>query len=193
VNAAKSTKPRTKRSSGPKSVAQVLKSLHACAVAVEWSKPYGHRRVKAWNECARGDHLLWLIGRMDGGEPGSDQRKRLVLCACECARLSLPHVRKGEERPLKAIETAERWARGEAGVTLDDVRKAAAAAAAYGGGAAYAAAAYAYAAAAAAYAYDAAYAAYAADAAADAARTSVLAKCADIVRKHYPKPPRGAK
>ena len=46
------------------------------------------------------------------------------------------------------------------------------------------------AAAAAAYAADAAYAAaYAADAA-DAARKKVLSRCADIVRKHYPNPPR---
>lgn len=43
------------------------------------------------------------------------------LGACE-------HVPAGEERPLRAIETAERWVRGEDGVTLADVRSANAAA-----------------------------------------------------------------
>ena len=83
---------------------------------------------------------------------------------------------QGEKRPLKAIETAEAWARGEGRITIEDVKKAA-----------YAADAAAYAAAHAAHA-----AAYAADAAADAAYAAAdaatLKKCADIVREHYDAP-----
>lgn len=115
-------------------------------------------------------------------------------------------------RPLKAIETAEAWARGDSDVSLDDVRKAAARAAyaaaraARAAYAAYAAARAAYAAADAATdaatdaadaATDAAYAADAARAAADAARaatdaadayarTRILAECADHVRAVIP-------
>jgi hypothetical protein len=113
-------------------------------------------------------------------------------------------VPNGDDRPRKAIETAEAWAHGQEGVTLDMVRAAADAAAAYAARAADAAAdaaAYAYAARAAARAAAAAayaYAAYAADAAARAAaaayaKNKTLAKCANIVRKYYPKPPRMAK
>ena len=91
-----------------------------------------------------------------------------MLVACECARLALPYVPKGEKRPLKAIEVAEAWVRGE--VTIEEVRDVADAA-----DAAYAA-----------YAADAAYTTYAACAADAAARKNILAKCADIVRKHYP-------
>ena len=104
--------------------------------------------------------MLWLLGRLSG-KPESESRKKLVLAACQCARLALPYVKKGEARPLKAIETAEAWARGEAGITLGDVRKAAAAA----------------------------YAAYAASAVAYAARVSTLRECADIVRQSYPVAP----
>jgi hypothetical protein len=142
--------------------------------------------------------MLWLAGRC-AGEPMSDLRRSLTLAACECARLTLPHVRSGEDRPLRAIELAERWARGEA-VLRDELRDAAAAADAYAD--AYAAAYAAYAAYAAATAATAAYAAYAAatataaataaDAASatyTAARKETLRKCADILRKHYPKPP----
>ena len=141
--------------------------------------------------------MLWLLGKW-AGDPESDSRKKLVLATCECARLALLYIKKGDTRSLKAIETAEAWARGENGTTLDDVRSAANAAvyaaayAAYAANATYAAAYAAYAAYAADAAYaaaDAAYAAYAAYAAADA-RTKILAKCADIVRKHYPKAPR---
>ena len=132
--------------------------------------------------CERGDWMLWYLGKVDVN------RRRLVLAACNCARLALPHIRAGEQRPRLAIETAERWARGDATVTLAEVRAAADAAYAYADAAdaadaAYAYAAYAYAAAAADTA-DAAYAA--ADAYAAAARRQVLVQYARRVHEHFP-------
>lgn len=94
--------------------------------------------------------MLWLIGKSVGG-PRSKSRKKLVLVVCKCARLSLEYVREDEKRPLIAIQTAEKWAKGDNKITLQDVRTAAAAA------------------------YDA------------AAKQKTLKKCADIVRKDYPK------
>ena len=157
---------------------QQLESLRPCQESLDW---IGSRRsaARAWAECERGDWMLWLLGRL-AGPLESESRRRLVLCACECARLSLHYVPAGEDRPRVAIETAERWARCEAGVTLDDVR-AAAYAAAYAADAADAAVAVAYAADAAyaAYAYAAyAYAADAAYAAAYAADAAYAAACA---------------
>ena len=144
-----------------------IKRLKACNEAIEWGKQFD-TLGEAWQKCERGEWMLWLLGKLSG-KPGSDSRKKLVLAACGCARLSLPYVPKGEIRPLRAIETAEAWARGDAGITLQMVK----AAAAY---AAYAAAA-------------GAYAAYAAHAAYAAARKATLKKCADIVRQHYPEAP----
>ena len=136
-----------------KNALEILQRLNACADAQEW---VGIKTPQeAWESCSRGDWLLWLAGRLE------IDRKLIVLAACDCARLALPCVPKGELRPLKAIETAEAWARGEA--SLEDVA-AAAAYAANAAAAAYAANAAAYAAADAANA-----AAYAANAAADAA------------------------
>ncbi len=165
-------------------IASDLKRLRACDEALAWAVGYSDPDT-AWAACERGDWMLWLLGKQAGG-PGSDARRPLTLAACECARLVLQHVRAGELRPLRAIEAAEDWARGGT-TTLDQVRFAAYAAyaahAAAAAAAAYAADAYAAHAAAAA-------AAYAADAYADAAaRTRTLKACADIVRKHYPKPP----
>jgi hypothetical protein len=173
-----------------KTLADRIAHLHPCSDAAKWLAEQ-KTPAPAWKDCQRGDWMMWILGKLSG-EPGSDARKKLVLCACECARLALPHVKAGELRPLKAIETAEAWARGEA--SLDDVREARKAA--------YAADADADAAAYAAYAADAAaaaaYAAYAADAAAYAAaayaaRSKALATCAEIVRRHYPKPPKVGK
>ena len=174
--------------------------LHACSDAVSWCRTYDSLD-DAWQSCTRGDWMLWLLGRLSGS--GSKARKQLVLTTCECARLALSHVKTGEDRPLKAIETTERWAIGKA--TIQEVR--AAADAAYAA-AAYAAAAYAAAdvaadvadaadtadvADAAAYAVDTAGVAATADIAAtaayDAARSNILKRCADIVRSHYPKAP----
>ena len=170
-----------------------LTALRACAEAITWAKGYDSLDA-AWHACERADWMLWLAGHC-AGDVDSASRQRVVLAACACARTALKHTK--DPRPLKAIETAEAWARGEAGVTLDDVRNArvAAAAAAYAADAAADAAAAAFAAAyAAAYAAAvaaaaAAYAAaYAADAAADA-DADALRKMADIVRQHIPEPP----
>ena len=131
-----------------------LRLLRACDEAIDWAKAYDTPQAM-WNACERGDWMLWLAGKT------TEDQQKLVLAACECARLSLKYAPKGEKRPRVAIETAEKWARGEDGVTLTDVRSAADAAAAYA--AAYAAA---------------AAAAYAAD-----------KRCAAIARKYYPEVP----
>ena len=164
----------------------------ACGPALEWLRSLDHDDPqRAWEECERGDWMLWLAGWY-AGEPGSDARRPIVLAATDCAALALPAwdaYAPDDDRPRVAIETARRWARGEEGVTLADVRGAVRAAyAAYPAAGAYAA----YAAYASAY-YAAALAAYAAaDAAdaADAARPRVLRECANIVRRYYPTYPR---
>src|SRR5690348_9278716 len=87
-----------------------LRALGACSDGVKFAAQYA-KPQEAWDACERGNDMLWLLGRLSG-KPGSDGRRKLVLCACECARLAVPHVKAGETRPLKAIETAERWAKG---------------------------------------------------------------------------------
>ena len=171
---------------------ELLKMIGACHEGVEFCRKYRSLR-SAWLACERGDWMLWYASRVCG-----DDRRQLVLAACACARLALKHVPEGEDRPLKAIETAEAWCRSKA--SLEDVETAAYAASAAAYAAAYAAyaanAAYAAANAAAAYAAHAAHtanaAAYAAYAAAGA-RKHVLKRCADIVRKLFPVPPRAKK
>ena len=180
-----------------------LKKLTACGSAIAWVETQPDVDT-AWRNCQRGDWMLWLLAKRDA------DRQTLVLAACECARLALPHVPDGEDRPRLAIETAERWAKGEA--TLLEVRigggaahlaaaNATSAAASAAGDAAFAAAsatdvaAYAASAADAAYAAadaaDVAYAAFAAADVADVGRKKTLALCADIVRRHFPEPPKG--
>ncbi len=177
-----------------------LEKLNACNEAVIWAEQFNSMQ-EAWDNCERGNYMLWLLGSQSG-PPESKSRKRLVLTVCKCARLSLKHVPKDEKRPLKAIQTAEKYAKGVKGVTLQDVKNAAADAAgarvahvaAYAADAAATGAYATYAADAAATgaAYAAAAAACAAgaragDAAADAADIKTLKRCAEIVRKDYPK------
>ena len=95
----------------------------ACSGAVNWCDTQPDFAT-AWASCERGDWMLWLVG-IQAGPPGDDKRKPLVLATCECARLALGHFPKSEERPRTAIETAEKWARGEDGVTLANCRDAA--------------------------------------------------------------------
>jgi hypothetical protein len=155
-----------------------LVALDACDEAVEWAHGYDSLEA-AWADCQRGDWMLWLAGHCAGDQPYSDARRPLVLAACACARLALPHVPAGEDRPRVAIETAEAWARGDAGVTTTDVSAARADAGADAGAAGVARDA----------AWVAGAAAGVARVAAGVARDADIAECADLVREHYPHPP----
>jgi hypothetical protein len=155
-----------------------------------------------WDNCPKGE---WLI--LFAAEEESTPHKLIVKAACQCARLALPYVKQGELRPLKAIETTERWLEDKA--TIDEVRLAAYAtysaadtanAAAYAtysaasaANAADAAAAYAAYAANAAYyvtvaAYSAAYSVAVAAAYTANSKKEMQLKTADIVRSIIPMP-----
>jgi len=167
-----------------------LNKLNACLCGVEYVA--GKSAIDAWNNCDRGDWMLWVAQKQ-----GVDL-KILTLAKVRCARL-VDHLMK-DDRSIAALIAAERFANGE--ITREQLGAAAdaadAAAGAAAGAAYYAAAVFAAyyaatdAAAASAYAADAADAAYdsaayaydsAAYAAADAARESTLKKCADICRE----------
>jgi len=164
-------------------VRDILARHKACHEAVEW---VGTRNEKypsrLWADCPRGDWLLWIAAHI-----GVD-RKRVVRAACDCARLSLKYVPKGEKRPLRCIQVTEQWCQGKAPIeSVIEARRAAYAAYAYAAAAdaadaaAYADASAASAASAAAAAADAAYAA-----AYSAARARMRLACAKAVRKRIP-------
>lgn len=93
------------------SLVEFLKRNQACAL--QW---LGDRDLaKAWEQCHRGDWMLWLAATA-----GID-RRRLVMAACACARLALVHVSRKENRSRLAIETTEAWCRGEA--TIEQVKE----------------------------------------------------------------------
>jgi hypothetical protein len=149
----KTATKKPKRAAPVKAIA-ILEKLGACGDARELAD--GKTAKQAWETCERGNWMLWAAGA------AKVDRKLVVQAACDCARLALKFVPAGEDRPRIAIETAERWVKGEA--TLDEVRNAYAAAnaayaAAYAAANAAANAAYAAANAAANAAYAAAYAA----------------------------------
>ena len=172
-----------------------LQRLNACSDAIKWAEQYKTFQ-EAWDKCERADWMLWIAGKL---ADKNGNRKEVVLCACKCTRTALKYLPKNEKRPLKCIQTVEKWAKGKATIeevrearaatayaaaayAADDAAYAAADAAAYAADAAYAATAYAAADAAAYAAADAA--AYAADDAAyAAARIKSLKSLANIVRK----------
>jgi len=60
-----------------------LKSLDACSDAICWAgKQTDYATL--WRDCARGDWMLWLLGKLSG-PPHSASRRKLVACALACA------------------------------------------------------------------------------------------------------------
>jgi len=115
-------------------VLRVLSEYEACEDLSEWAEEHGGLLADLWRDCQDGELMLWLAARA-----GVD-RRTVVRAACACARTALQYVPAGEERPRRALETADAWTRGK--VNRAAVRAAAeaafAAAAAYDAEAAYA-------------------------------------------------------
>ena len=163
-----------------KPIADILTELGACREAVEWSKAYGADTQKAWNECQRGDYLLWILCKHSTSGPWSDDRKPLIACAVDCALTAKhiwPHLWSGmEAEQISAIvHGLQAWTKGE--VTTEQAKKAMEELLNY------LPIAPTYAITCIVYVTTTAYA-FAADCAARAA-----ADAADIIRKHYHEPP----
>jgi len=160
------------------SMKELLIKLNACEPAIDWAGDKTWKEI--YNECHRGDWLLWLWHKTINHK-SEDDFKLLTLAKARCAN-TVRHLMK-DKRSTDAIDACFAFVDGK--ISRQDLSKAAYAAA-YAA-ADYAAADYAaYAAAAAAYAaayYAAAdYAAYAAAAADDDARTHNQKLTSDIVR-----------
>ena len=172
-----------------------ISKYNPCSEAVKFYSGY-KTFEEAWDNCPRGDWMLWIAQRV-----GVNKRK-MTLVKALCAE-TVKHL-MNDERSLNALKVAKQYGRYKANDSqLKDAYTAADAAASYDAYAAasYAAASYAaYAAASYAAAYDAAYAAasyaaaydaaasYAADtaaydAAADAAKLKNQLETANICRK----------
>lgn len=103
-------------------LASILRSLGACGPARRW---LGERDLEtAWNECARGDWLLWAASNV-----GVD-RRQIVRAAADCAETALRYVPEGDTRPQKAIAVARAWADDPTEETCEQARRVAVAAAA---------------------------------------------------------------
>ena len=173
-----------------------LREWDACADGYEFSVRSGATTLaELWDKLERPDWMLWLADK----KGLKLDEKGLRLFACECAEeVLLIYEREypKDSRPRKAIETARRYANGEATLEeLDAAKDAAWAAARDAARAAAWDAARDAARAAEAAAWDAARAAAwdaARDAARaatwDAARDAAWAKQADLLRKHLGNP-----
>ncbi len=89
-------------------VADWLRSKGAVHDVVTWAARYGDDWQRALSECPRGDWLLGIAVKL-GADP-----KRVVSAACACAREASSIA--DDERTTRAIEAAERWARGEGAI-----------------------------------------------------------------------------
>ena len=154
-----------------------LEKLSACREAIEWVKDQKSPE-KAWQNCHRGDWMLWIAKKLDVDD------RLLTLAKATCAN----QVRSlmTDQRSLDALDACFRYANGELtreelntfAYAAYDAASDAADAADYADYAAYYAAAAAYAASA-----DAAAAAADDAASATAARKESLKKSADICRE----------
>ena len=137
----------------------------------------------AWARCQYGDWMLCLLGIVHG-KPLTAQGRKLVLTACECARLSLSPENANYKLSSSLLEMTEAWARCKPCITVEMLHKAAVTA--FHRNASYQAFA------AAMYAVNGSHvddAALQSNSLPMAEVTRRIKQCSDIVRKHFNEPP----
>jgi hypothetical protein len=93
-----------------------LDHLGACDEALKWIEENNLRDTQAaWDTCPDARWLFWVTERHPG-KTGWPTRQEVVLAACDCAEVSLYLIPACEDRPRIAIDTARRWAVGEADI-----------------------------------------------------------------------------
>ncbi len=83
-----------------------LKSLNACEEVYDWAATQSSMK-DVWNNCERGDWLLWLLDKVEYSD-----FVKLRLIAVACARKA-QHLMT-DERSINALDVAEAFAKGEA-------------------------------------------------------------------------------
>ena len=98
-----------------KKLERKLYNILACDEAIEWSKSQKGSFQKSWDNCPRGDWMLWLLHK------SKSDKQKMVLASCMIVITILEYVPKDEKRPLKSILSAEAWVKGEA--TIGEIRE----------------------------------------------------------------------
>jgi len=95
---------------------QQLIEMNACYDAVYWVE---NRTIQqAWNDCPRGDWMLWLLETMKEVEGWPDEEK-IMLLGHWCARRAWKYTPMKRTRPPKTDRAKEAWARGE--ITKEEI------------------------------------------------------------------------
>lgn len=97
-------------------IMEMVARMGACGDGLEWLE-YQRSPMQAWRDCRRADWMLWLLGKLSGF-PGSQARKKLVLCAARCA-MAIPQAKHPSVKEL--LYQCVRWAEG--GDNIDTVRR----------------------------------------------------------------------
>ncbi len=92
-------------------VAQLFQRMPGGKIdAANWAKGYGDDLGKLWEDCPRGDWLVWLAGILEL------DHALVALAAADCAEfsLSLLPMENHEERLGPLLQLVHRWAEGNA-------------------------------------------------------------------------------
>ena len=111
-----------------KNFSKLLSRINACGEAQTWVTEHGGETSELWRDCERGDWMAWIL--VETQDRLGITRQQIVLALCDCAELSLKYFEKEypkDTRPRQAIETARKWAKGNA--TEEQLKSAASAAA----------------------------------------------------------------
>ncbi len=98
-----------------------LKKTGPCQEGLDWASKY-ETAQEAWDACERADWMLWAWGE-NCKEDYSKSHKNMVLACVKISKKSIKYIENKEIEKLvkKSLNTTERWAKGEKGVTLKDI------------------------------------------------------------------------
>lgn len=90
-----------------------LNTIDACSESLEWAATQKGSFQDIWDNCQRGDWLLWLL------ITAKAKHQKMVMIYCKMIRNALVYIKNNEEIPLRAIEAIEKFIKGQ--TTIDDI------------------------------------------------------------------------
>jgi hypothetical protein len=91
---------------------QFLIERGACYSAVEWAAEQKNKE-DAWQNCQRGDWMIWYVSRMCCKNIDSKISRKLMLAICDCLLLKSKHREPLNRDQLRLVRLMKAWANKE--------------------------------------------------------------------------------
>jgi len=96
--------------------------LNPCYESIQFMKSVDYDLMRAWNECHRGDWLIWFLRKTN--RLNKDHSVKIAIACAEHVLFKFEEKYPENNKPKQAIEAAKRWLTNPSDITANEASKA---------------------------------------------------------------------